>query len=40
MRQNDIDERMRTIASQLSPLEMHTLAEFYADGAGANSAGH
>ena len=32
MRQNDIDQRMRTIASQLTPLEMHTLAEFYAAG--------
>jgi cytochrome c553 len=32
MRQNDIDQRMRTIASQLTPLEMHTLAEFYAEG--------
>jgi cytochrome c553 len=30
MRQNDIDERMRTIASQLTPLEMHNVAEFYA----------
>jgi cytochrome c553 len=30
MRQNDIDERMRTIASQLTPIEMHNLAEFYA----------
>jgi cytochrome c553 len=39
MRQNDIDERMRTIASQLTPLEMHSLAEFYAAGVGANSAG-
>lgn len=29
MRQNDIDERMRTIASELTPLEMHILAEFY-----------
>jgi cytochrome c553 len=29
IRQNDIDERMRTIASQLTPLEMHSLAEFY-----------
>jgi cytochrome c553 len=37
MRENDIDERMRTIASQLTPLEMHSLAEFY--GARANSAG-
>jgi hypothetical protein len=32
MRQNDIDERMRTIASQLTPIEMHSLAEFYAAG--------
>lgn len=32
MRQNDIDQRMRTIASQLTTLEMHTLAEFYAAG--------
>jgi cytochrome c553 len=40
MRQNDIDERMRTIASQLTPPEMHSLAEFYAAGVGANSAGH
>jgi cytochrome c553 len=31
MRQNDIDERMRTIASQLTPLEMHNLAEFYGE---------
>jgi cytochrome c553 len=30
MRQNDIDERMPTIASQLTPIEMHNLAEFYA----------
>ena len=29
IRQNDIDERMRTIASQLTPLEVHKLAEFY-----------
>jgi cytochrome c553 len=29
IRQNDIDERMRTIASQLTPHEMHSLAEFY-----------
>jgi cytochrome c553 len=39
MRQNDIDERMRTIASQLTPIEMHNLAEFYAGGVDANSAG-
>jgi cytochrome c553 len=29
MRQNDIDVRMRTIASQLTPREMHSVAEFY-----------
>jgi hypothetical protein len=40
MRQNDIDERMRTIASQLTPIEMHSLAEFYsAGGVDANPAG-
>jgi cytochrome c553 len=39
MRQNDIDERMRTIASQLTPSEMHSLAEFYAaDGGRSRSA--
>lgn len=32
IRQNDIDERMRTIASQLTPIEMYNLAEFYAVG--------
>jgi cytochrome c553 len=32
MRENDIDERMRTIASQLTPIEMHNLGEFYATG--------
>jgi cytochrome c553 len=32
VRQNDIDERMRTIASQLTPIEMHNVAEFYAAG--------
>jgi cytochrome c553 len=40
MRKNDIDERMRTIASQLTPLEMHSLAQFYADdGVDAKPAG-
>jgi cytochrome c553 len=39
MRQNDIDERMRTIASQLTPIEMHNLAEFYAAGVEAKPAG-
>jgi cytochrome c553 len=29
MRQNDINEQMRTIASQLTPDEMHVIAEFY-----------
>jgi len=38
MRQNDIDERMRTIASQLTPIEMHNLAEFYAAGGDAKPA--
>jgi cytochrome c553 len=32
MRQNDIDVRMRTIASLLTAIEMHNLAEFYAAG--------
>jgi cytochrome c553 len=40
MRQNDIDERMRTIASQLTPIEMHNLAEFYADGVDARPPGY
>jgi len=31
MRQNDIDQRMRTIASQLTPIEMRELAEFYGE---------
>lgn len=35
MCQNDIDERMRTIASQLTPLEMHNVANFYAAGVDA-----
>ena len=38
MRQNDIDDRMRTIASQLTPLEMHRLAKFYAADVDAKSA--
>ena len=29
VRRNDINEQMRTIASQLTPAEIHTLAEFY-----------
>lgn len=35
MRQNDIDEQMRTIATQLTPGEMHAIAELYGDGAAA-----
>ncbi len=38
LRQNDIFERMRIIARQLTPVEMHALAAFYAAGAGAPSA--
>ena len=30
MRQNDINEQMRTIAKQLTPDEMHAIAAFYA----------
>ena len=29
LRQNDINEQMRTIAIQLTPAEMHALAAFY-----------
>jgi cytochrome c553 len=32
-RQNDINEQMRTIAAQLTPDEMHLVAEFYGTGA-------
>jgi cytochrome c553 len=39
MRQNDIDERMRTIASQLTPIEMQNLAEFYAADGDEKRAG-
>lgn len=38
-RRNDIDERMRTIASPLTPLEMHRLAEFYGARVEAKPAG-
>jgi cytochrome c553 len=34
-RQNDINEMMRTIAAQLTPDEMHVIAEFYGTGAAA-----
>jgi cytochrome c553 len=34
MRQNDISEQMRTIATQLTPEEMHAVAVYYgAEGA-------
>jgi len=29
VRQNDIDEQMRTIATQLTPEEMHAVAAYY-----------
>jgi cytochrome c553 len=32
-RQNDVNEMMRTIAAQLTPDEMHVIAEFYGTGA-------
>jgi cytochrome c553 len=32
-RQNDINEQMRTIAAQLTPEEMHLVADFYGTGA-------
>jgi cytochrome c553 len=32
-RQNDINEQMRTIAAQLTPEEIHLVAEFYGAGA-------
>ena len=38
-RQNDIDEQMRTIASQLTSDEMHAVAEFYGRGLTAQVAG-
>jgi len=39
MRQNDINEQMRTIASQLTPDEMHVIAQFYGTAANAQTAG-
>jgi cytochrome c553 len=33
IRKNDINEQMRTIATQLSPAEMHAIATFYGSGA-------
>ena len=38
LRQNDINEMMRTIAAQLTPDEMHVIAEFYGTGAAAAQA--
>jgi cytochrome c553 len=32
MRQNDISEQMRTIATQLTPEEMHAVAAYYGGG--------
>ncbi len=32
MRQNDINEQMRTIATQLTPEEMHAVAAYYGGG--------
>jgi hypothetical protein len=32
-RQNDINEMMRTIAAQLTPDDLHVIAEFYGTGA-------
>ena len=38
-RQNDINEQMRTIATQLTPDNMHVIAEFYGAGATSQIAG-
>jgi len=38
VRQNDIDVRMRTIASQLTPQEMHSVAQFYGGNAASKPA--
>jgi len=39
MRHNDINMQMRAIATQLTPEEMHTIADFYGTGVGAQIAG-
>lgn len=39
MRKNDINEQMRSIATQLTSGEMHAIAEFYGPGAAAQMAG-
>jgi cytochrome c553 len=39
LRQNDINEQMRTIAKHLTPAEMHALAALYGAPAGASGAG-
>jgi cytochrome c553 len=38
MRQNDINEQMRTIARQLAPAEMHAVALYYGSRAAARRA--
>ena len=38
IRQNDINQQMRTIAAQLTPDEMHLVAEFYGTGAATRTA--
>jgi cytochrome c553 len=39
IRENDINEQMRTIATQLTPDELHVIAEFYGAGATPKIAG-
>jgi cytochrome c553 len=39
LRQNDINQQMRTITTQLTPQEMHVIAEFYGTGLGAPARG-
>jgi cytochrome c553 len=38
IRRNDINEQMRTIAGQLTPDEMHALADYYGTAATAQAA--
>ena len=38
IRQNDINQQMRTIALQLTPDEMHAIAEYYGTGAAVKTA--
>jgi cytochrome c553 len=37
MRQNDINEQMRTIAAQLTPDEMHSIAVYYGAASAART---